>query len=264
MRLEVISRQPSANAPPRPAPILFVHGAWHGAWTWTEYFLPYFADHGYSAHALSLRGHGGSEGREKLRWHSIADYVADVKQVADTLSAPPIIVGHSMGGFVAQKYLEQHPAPAGVLIATAPPAGILGFSLRYLTRHPLTYLRAVVTTYLLPLVGTPQRAREVLFTARTPASLIDKTLPNLQNESYRANLDLLLFNLPRPARVKAPVMVIGAADDGIFTPAEQRATARAYHTEAIIVGDTGHNMMIEASWQTTADHILNWLNEQGL
>ncbi|MBI5715520.1 MAG: alpha/beta hydrolase, partial [Chloroflexi bacterium] len=45
MQLELITRQPASN--PRPTPLLFVHGAWHGAWCWAEYFLPYFAQHGY-------------------------------------------------------------------------------------------------------------------------------------------------------------------------------------------------------------------------
>src|SRR5476649_2140141 len=64
-RLEVLSRAPttSRNAPP----LLFVHGAWHGAWCWDEHFLGYFSKRGFSAHAVSLLGHGESEGKERLR-----------------------------------------------------------------------------------------------------------------------------------------------------------------------------------------------------
>ena len=102
-RLEVLSRRPSAarNAPP----ILFVHGARHAAWCWDEYFLDYFAANGYAAHAVSLRGHGGSEGQSGLWRHRIRDYVDDVAAVAAALPAAPIVVGHSMGGFVVQKFL---------------------------------------------------------------------------------------------------------------------------------------------------------------
>lgn len=42
--LEVIE-----NRPPREShttPVLFVHGAWHGAWCWDEHFLDFFADKG--------------------------------------------------------------------------------------------------------------------------------------------------------------------------------------------------------------------------
>ncbi|MBI4631514.1 MAG: alpha/beta fold hydrolase [Chloroflexi bacterium] len=121
MQLELITRQPASN--PRPTPLLFVHGAWHGAWCWAEYFLPYFAQHGYVSHALSLRGHGTSEGN--TRWNLISDYVEDVKQVAQGLAASPVIIGHSMGGFTAQKYLETNPAPAAVLLASIPSFGML-------------------------------------------------------------------------------------------------------------------------------------------
>ncbi len=54
--LEVIDKG-SGNAGP---PLLFIHGAWHGAWCWDEHFLDFFANNGFHAVALSLRGHGNS------------------------------------------------------------------------------------------------------------------------------------------------------------------------------------------------------------
>ena len=66
MDLEVITRTP--EGPARPTPILCVHGAWHAAWCWDEHFLPAFARRGYTAHAVSLRGHRGSGGRASPRW----------------------------------------------------------------------------------------------------------------------------------------------------------------------------------------------------
>src|SRR5262245_23168354 len=82
MKLEIITKRPERIT--HPSPVLFVHGAWHGAWCW-EYFLPYFVEHGYEVHALSLRGHGQSEGRDKIRWFSIHDYVDDVDQIVKSL-----------------------------------------------------------------------------------------------------------------------------------------------------------------------------------
>ncbi len=118
MRLEIITQQPKERR--HAAPLLFIHGAWHGAWCW-EKFLPYFAGHGYEVHALSLRGHGNSEGHDGIRWHSaVRRYVEDVAEVIAGLSQPPCVIGHSMGGYVTQKYLETHSAPAGVLLASIP------------------------------------------------------------------------------------------------------------------------------------------------
>ncbi len=80
MNFELLSRLPN-RAPLTPS-LLFVHGPWHGVSCWDEFFRPYFAQHGYIAYALSLLGHGASEGRELMRGTSIAEYVEDVAQVA--------------------------------------------------------------------------------------------------------------------------------------------------------------------------------------
>jgi pimeloyl-ACP methyl ester carboxylesterase len=58
--LEIIVRGQSTND--HPVPLLFVHGGWHAAWCWDENFLNFFADKGFLAAAVSLRGHGESAG----------------------------------------------------------------------------------------------------------------------------------------------------------------------------------------------------------
>ena len=118
--LEVIARKgdgESANPP-----LLFVHGSCHAAWCWDEHFLGFFAEHGYDAYALSLRGHGTSGGGERLRWTSIADYVADVEQVAAELPRPPVVIGHSLGGYLGLAHCITRPGVLRglVLVATGP------------------------------------------------------------------------------------------------------------------------------------------------
>jgi alpha-beta hydrolase superfamily lysophospholipase len=58
--------------------LLFIHGAYTAAWCWEEHFLPFFAEAGYAAYALSLSGHGATPGRKHLDSFSINDYVKDV------------------------------------------------------------------------------------------------------------------------------------------------------------------------------------------
>ncbi|WP_242657874.1 alpha/beta hydrolase [Mycobacterium kubicae] len=111
-----------------------MHGAFHGAWCWNAHFVDFFATRGFHVVAPSLRGHGSSQRDGPLRLRSIADFVADVAQIANSLASEPILVGHSMGGFIVQKYLERYSAPAGVLLASAPP-----------TRTP-TYFAAFAAT----------------------------------------------------------------------------------------------------------------------
>jgi len=258
MRLEVITRQPETD--PKPTPLIFVHGAWHGAWCWDEHFLPYFAEHGYAAHAVSLRGHGKSEVDKSLRLVRIRDYVDDVASVTEGLDTPPVLIGHSMGGLVVQMYLEDHNAAGGVLLASDPVRGVLGTTLRTARRHPLPFLKANLTWNLYPIVGTPDLARDAFFTEGMPDDMVAAYHRRLQAESYLGYLDMM-FRLPKPDKVEAPMLVMGAEEDAIFTPAEIAATAAAYGTEPVMFADMGHDMMLELGWRNVADSILAWLQE---
>jgi pimeloyl-ACP methyl ester carboxylesterase len=262
LHLEVITRRPSSE--PRPTPLLFVHGAWHGAWCWDVHFLPYFAQQGYVCHALSLRGHGTSDNNKSLRFTRIADYVNDVAQVAGALETPPVVIGHSMGGFVVQKYLEKHDAPAAVLLASVPSAGGLAFFLRFFGRHPLQFLKAHLTFSGYPFVETLRLSHESFFSRDFPPNEVRVYFKRIQPESLVAGYDTALFNLPHPERVKTPMLVLGAANDRVFTNDEVHATARAYHTTAQLFPNMAHDMMLEAGWQTVADRIVGWLAERGL
>jgi len=156
--LEVIDKGHCSDA--HPTPVLFVHGALHAAWCWDEHFLNFFADNGYRVLALSLRGHGCSPTSKRLRSCSIADYVEDMCSVADSLPATPLVTGHSMGGFIVQKYLETHRAPAGVLMASEPPRGHLRAALRSIGRDPWRSARSMMSDKPSILFNTPDLARE--------------------------------------------------------------------------------------------------------
>jgi len=70
----------------------------------------------------------------------------------------------------------------------------------------------------------------------------------------------MMFRLPKPDRVKVPMLVMGAGQDAIFTPVEVAATAAAYGTEPVMFEDMGHDMMLEAGWRDVADAVLAWLD----
>jgi alpha-beta hydrolase superfamily lysophospholipase len=72
-----------------------------------------------------------------------------------------VVVGHSMGGFVVQKYLESHDAPAGVLLGSAPPKGVRSFVVRLFTRYPRLIVRATFTGSSLSLLNSPYHLRKV-------------------------------------------------------------------------------------------------------
>ncbi len=253
--LRCLPEQPTAKPP-----LLFVHGAWHAAWCWTEHFLPYFADRGYPAYALSLRAHGKSPG--KLKWASLSDYVADVTEAVDRIPTSPILIGHSMGGGVVQKYLETRDAPGAVLLASMPPYGILPRMLKFSRSHPLKFLRANLTMSFKCLVSAPELAREYFFSPSLPPEDLARFLGLLQDESYRAFLDMIALDLPNPERVQTPMLVLGAENDTIFSPADILETALRYEADMRILSGLAHDMMLDTRWRDAADAIAAWLDSR--
>ena len=260
---EVIAKGSTTDR--HPVPLLFVHGAFHGAWCWDQHFLNFFADNGYRALALNLRGHGASRLTQPLNRCTVADYVADVRAVAGRLPAPPVVLGHSMGGFVVQKYLAAHDAPAGVLVASAPPRGLLPAMVRVALRNARHSGRPAALRRPLLFFGNPAVSRATFCNPGTSDELVTRYTGMLQDESTRVLYrDLLYGDLADPERVTAPMLVLGADLDGFFSRRQLRATARAYRTEAQLFPAMGHNMMLESGWRAVAERIDGWLTSRGL
>jgi alpha-beta hydrolase superfamily lysophospholipase len=73
---------------------------------------------------------------------------------------------------------------------------------------------------------------------------------------------MLALNLPKPKKVKANLLVLGAAKVAVFGVDEVKATARAYKTEAEIFDGMGHDMMLEPEWRSVAERIVGWHRKQ--
>ena len=225
MTLHVISKEPRELQ--HPTPLLFIHGMLHGAWCWDVHFLDYFARHGFAAHAVNLRGHGSSDGHEKLRWTRIADYVEDVVSTTRQLPRLPVLIGHSMGGFVIQKYLEHYSAAGAVLLSSPPPFGLVRTMLKIAWRRPFVFAKANLTFSLLPVIATPQLAREAFFSADFPDDPLRDYWSLMQDESYRALLDMVALDLPKRVKASTPLLVLGAGRDNMLAASEIEATAHA-------------------------------------
>lgn len=88
------------------ATFLLIHGAWHGAWCW-ERLVPLLRNRGHEVAALDLPAHGLD--RSGAWRASLGGYASRVRVVAEQLDQPPVLVGHSMGGFVGTQ--AAHDAP---------------------------------------------------------------------------------------------------------------------------------------------------------
>jgi pimeloyl-ACP methyl ester carboxylesterase len=238
--------------------ILLVHGAWHGPWCW-DGFAARLAERGHDVHAVLLRGHDQPPGRI---WHRVSGYIDDVAAAAAGFAEPPVVVGHSMGGLVVQKYLERHPAAGGVLMASIPPGGTIGVTARIAARHPVLFAKVNLTLSMRPLIATRALVREMFFTVDTPEPTVDACMARLQDESYPAYVDTLAFVLARPRRVAVPMLVLGAGRDAIFSVDEVRRTARAYRVEPEIYPEIGHDMMLDVGWEQVADRVDAWVRRE--
>jgi len=241
-------------------PLIFVHGAWHGAWCW-EPFLDFFKAHGYRGYAPSLRGHGASPNNKSLKITRIDDYVEDLRQtvalVQSETGLKPVLIGHSMGGLVVQKYLESDPdIPQAFLLAPVPVHGVWQATLRVFRRMPLSLLWTNFCWSLWPLVRTTRRVKQHFFGDTIETATLETYAARIQDESYWGFLDMLLFRFASPPKVQTPVIVMGAEEDRLFSETEIEKTAGAYGRKAIMFPGMAHDMMLEDQWQKVAERIL--------
>lgn len=258
MNLEVISHIPVGRA--HRTPLLFVHGAYSGAWVWDQHFLPFFAKQGYQAHALSLRGHGESLGREGLMFARLRDYVADLEEVIATLPAPPVLIGHSLGGMVVQKVLHRRPVPAAVLMASVPPHGMIPSMFGMSFANPGLFRELAMVQTFGPMVINGLNVRRALFADDTPDEAVVRYMKRFQPESTLVILDLMGLDLPPSTPcLDLPVLVMGAENDMFVFPGGIDATADTYRATAEMFPDMGHAMMLDHNWLKPAERMLEWL-----
>ncbi|KPL91908.1 alpha/beta hydrolase [Herpetosiphon geysericola] len=237
-------------------PLLLLHGAWHGAWCW-QHTAHDFAERGFVVHTLSLRGHGHSSMPRYFNMVGLNHYLDDLLALVETLNPAPIVVGHSLGGYILQHAAMQRPLPAAVLLASMPHTGPLGFALRSLRRQPYVALRALATANADSFMRTPALVKYLFLRDNASAAQTHAIHSQLGSESLRALLDALIHK-PNPSQIKTPIMVIAAERDRVFSLAEQRSLANAYQAPLIIVPQAAHDLMFDPAWPLVADAIEGW------
>lgn len=252
-KLEVIERGSAGEGPS----LLFVHGLWQAAWTWDEYVMPTLAERGHHCVAVSLRGHGGSEG--KIRGTSIDDYVCDVLSVVHEIGQTPIIIGHSMGGFTTQHYLAAgHPAEAVVLVSPVPASLAWGATAKAATRRPGKFIKTNLTLDVGAIVESKGAATDFLVGPNAPAGFIDNYYERLERASYRTFIDLLLKR-PDLSNVDIPALVVGGSEDAFFTEKEWRRTAKQLGGDLQMIDGVGHQPMWEDEGSEVTELIHNFV-----
>jgi pimeloyl-ACP methyl ester carboxylesterase len=234
------------------APLLMVHGAFHGWWAYTRW-LGYFAALGFPSYALSWRGHEGAVPLtpEQLCATGMADYAADVRTAMAAIGSPVVLIGHSLGGLVSQMV-----AAAGgdvralVLVGSAGPAA-------------LGATRDFEWPEDKPLMFPPERMRGSMFHeiddgefAAIYGRLVPES-PKALNESGLARVHI------GRDEIAAPVLVIGTEHDGIGLH-KSSAIADYYRADRVDVPGTSHDCLVEDAGLDAAHELLRWLLAKGL
>lgn len=240
--------------------ILFVHGAWHGAWCWERYFMPFFAELGYDNYALTLRGHekpGRVKGINKI---SFPNYIEDLVQAVNQLDREPIIIGHSMGGLILQKYLEKHTCKKAIFLAAAPQSGLLRLSLFLFVSTSYS----IASAFLMDLYRSVDRIDKVkwsFFSEDVPQEDLAFCNENICAESFLAYMYMMLPRVKIRANLGVPTLVVGGEADRLFTIKEQKAIAKAYKSDLVLIPEIAHDMMLDTKWKMAAMAIQKWLEQ---
>lgn len=198
---------------------------------------------------------------------SLTDYVQFLESaIADArFSAPPVLIGHSMGGLLAQALAARHPVRACILLAPAPPAGVATLRLDQVWAS-----RSVLLTpafWRKPQKLPDAHAERLLLGDVEPehrARLCAALLP----ESGRVFAEIAFWWLDRrhatridPAALRAPLLVVGGAEDRIIPAAVVRGIAGRYRqSELLMLPGRGHWFFEEPGADEVFARVGSWLD----
>jgi pimeloyl-ACP methyl ester carboxylesterase len=260
-------------------PVVFIHGLWLHATSWAPW-VELFAEHGYAPVAPGWPGDPDTVEEARATPDAVANFgIEDVTEsygkIIDALDQPPLLIGHSFGGMIAQKLLGQGRGAGAVAIDAAQIKGDLPL--------PLSALHSTLPVFKNP----ANRHRAVSLTADQFAYSFGNAIPRAESdalfdqwavpspgrplfEAAAAN-----FALHSPAKVntdneeRGPLLLTMSGQDHTVPEAVTKATFKQYKhsaavTELIEFPDRGHSLTIDSGWSDVADGVLTWLRGRSL
>lgn len=248
--------------------IFMIHGMWGGPWYWANY-RGVMEARGYRCVATTLPYHDVSPQAPpdpRLGRASLLDYAAALEREIRAMPALPILIGHSMGGLLAQMLAARGLARAAVLLTPASPAGVMALTPSVLRSFlPIVRWGAWRKPMRPSLSGAIYSMLHLL-----PAQAQREVHARLVYESGRAACEIGFWPLdPRrasrvdAAAVNCPLLVIAGARDRIVPASVVRKTAQRYgpHAQLRVFEDHAHWVVGEPGWQHIADAVVQWLDE---
>lgn len=250
--------------------IVFIHGLFQNPESWSQW-KAYFEAKGYRCYTPAYPYHGGKPEAlrksidpklGKLRLQTVVD---SLSKFIDGLPEKPILIGHSMGGLIVQKLVEQDKATLGVCISPAPPKGIFSFKWSFLKANLSTINVLKGNSVCLPSVKWFQYA-------------FCNTMNLLQTqEEYDAYVVPESRNIPRSSTGKqgkvnfkkthVPLLFVTGKEDHIIPSSLVEKNFKAYKDSSgkkelkIFEGRT-HYICGQPQWEEVADYISTWIDGQ--
>lgn len=256
-----IERHPG-QGPVSRDPLLFVHGGFVNAHCWGFHFLPFFQKQGHDCFTVDLSGHGRSDGHDRLDAFGIDDYVGDLKFVTDQINQPLILIGHSMGARIVERYLRRGgTATAAILMAPVPASGTAASALQLALRYPGFYqaIQEVLEGRISDRTG--ELLTRIYFSSAVTPEMAQRYLPTIGGESSRAIAELLLPEVGWPVQApRPPVLVVGGGQDQVFPATMLEFTALAWAADVHREPEAGHLLMLDPQWENVASTMHAWIN----
>ena len=245
-------------------PVVMIHGAFCGGWA----FAPWramFEARGFMVHLPTLRYHdGGQHPPKELGTTSLRDYADDLEALLDEIGEPAYLVGHSMGGLLAQMLAARCDVRGVACLAPSPPYGILPstpfeiasaqalYAIGEFWNKPLKPERWIAMTNALDRLGEAER--EKVFAQFVPESGLATF------EIMQWALDPKRASSVDAARVTCPVLCLVGSRDRVNPPATVRSIARRYRSFGTFeeIAHHSHWLIGEPGWETVAERVLDF------
>lgn len=249
--------------------IFMIHGMWGGGWYWENY-VKFFERKGYRCVTPYLRHHNvqpSDKPPKGLGRTSLQDYAADLENEINKLKEKPIVMGHSMGGLLAQILAARGLTKATLLITPASPSGINALKwsvirsfagpiikLKFLGfPHKLSFRAAVYSMLHL----MPTEEQKIIYNRCVYES------GKAAREIGFWPMDWKCASRVNESNVTCPMLVISGSEDRITPASVVKKVADKYQHVSTYKEFKNHAHWIigEQGWEKVAEFISNWLNQ---